>query len=54
MLYEPDFLKKNSFSPLNSLFFRLPEPQTFDFQPKINFKQALRQFQKEKRLKQFI
>jgi len=50
MLYEPAFLKKNSFSSLNlpllqagSLFFSLSEPQILDFQSKINFKQALKQ-----------
>ena len=42
MFYEPDFLKKNLFSSLNSLIFSSTEPQTIDFQHKINFKDALR------------
>ena len=41
IFYEPDFLKKNSFSSLNSLIFSSPEPPTIDFQHKINFKHAL-------------
>ena len=39
--YEPDFLKKNSFSSLNEFFFSSPEPPTIDFQHKINFTHAL-------------
>ena len=46
MFYEPDFKIMNSFGPPNSLIIFSPEPQTIDFQTKINFKHALRKLLK--------
>ena len=41
---ESDFGKISLFSSLNALIFPSPEPQTTDFQLKINFRHALNIF----------